>query len=189
MGGTEGLGTQGSSMKKTQPAESLRVEQVPIDSLHLDPANVRSHGPRNLEAIQASLARFGQQKPIVALKTSSSPERPPASPLSLPSRRRTALPSRAPDCRPRPSRWGVRRKRLRAAYAPEHRCRRPRACGSRLGRAGRSPHPRRRPCGWPSSYPLRAMPAPYRSSRRTRSRRRGSKRGSRRDCAETPRPP
>ena len=30
-----------------------------------DPANVRLHGERNLEAIQASLQRWGQQKPIV----------------------------------------------------------------------------------------------------------------------------
>ena len=38
---------------------------VPIDSLHLDPANVRHHGDRSLSAVAASLARFGQQKPIV----------------------------------------------------------------------------------------------------------------------------
>ena len=31
----------------------------------LDPANVRAHDARNLEAIKASLARFGQQTPIV----------------------------------------------------------------------------------------------------------------------------
>jgi len=43
----------------------LRVERVPLDSIRPDPANVRLHGERNLEAIQGSLARFGQQKPIV----------------------------------------------------------------------------------------------------------------------------
>lgn len=43
----------------------MTVETVLIDSLSLDPANVREHGERNLEAIKASLRRFGQQKPIV----------------------------------------------------------------------------------------------------------------------------
>ncbi len=43
----------------------MKVESVPIDSIHLDPANVRRHPERNLAAIKASLARFGQQKPII----------------------------------------------------------------------------------------------------------------------------
>ena len=38
---------------------------VPIDSLTADPANVRRHPDNNLDAIKASLKRFGQQKPIV----------------------------------------------------------------------------------------------------------------------------
>jgi hypothetical protein len=46
-------------------APSLVVEQAPLDSIHEDPANVRKHGPRNLDSIVASLQRFGQQKPIV----------------------------------------------------------------------------------------------------------------------------
>jgi DNA modification methylase len=46
-------------------APRMNVERVPLDSLALDPANVRTHDPRNLEAIKGSLARFGQQKPIV----------------------------------------------------------------------------------------------------------------------------
>jgi ParB-like chromosome segregation protein Spo0J len=41
------------------------VEELVLDQLHEDPANVRRHGLRNVEAIKASLARFGQQKPIV----------------------------------------------------------------------------------------------------------------------------
>jgi ParB-like nuclease domain len=41
------------------------IESVAIDSLTPDPANARKHGKRNLEAIIASLRRFGQQKPIV----------------------------------------------------------------------------------------------------------------------------
>jgi len=38
---------------------------VPIETLHQDPANLRAHGERSLAAVSASLARFGQQKPIV----------------------------------------------------------------------------------------------------------------------------
>jgi len=45
--------------------QTLQVETVPVSDLHLDPSNARRHGERNLQTIQASLARFGQQKPIV----------------------------------------------------------------------------------------------------------------------------
>jgi ParB-like chromosome segregation protein Spo0J len=41
----------------------MTIESVDIASLSA--ANARKHGPRNLEAIAASLGRFGQQKPIV----------------------------------------------------------------------------------------------------------------------------
>jgi hypothetical protein len=43
----------------------MQVEVLPLDALHVDPANVRHHPARNLDAIKASLARFGLQKPIV----------------------------------------------------------------------------------------------------------------------------
>ena len=43
----------------------MTIETVSIDSLSADPANARKHGERNLDAIAASLRRFGQQKPIV----------------------------------------------------------------------------------------------------------------------------
>jgi len=43
----------------------IEVRRVPLEDLHLDPANVRTHSERNVDAIAASLARFGQQKPIV----------------------------------------------------------------------------------------------------------------------------
>lgn len=46
-------------------AESLRPLAVPIDTLMPDAANARRHSERNLEAIKASLARFGQRAPIV----------------------------------------------------------------------------------------------------------------------------
>ena len=45
--------------------ESLKPLAVSIDSLTPDPSNARKHDKRNLEAIKASLARFGQTKPIV----------------------------------------------------------------------------------------------------------------------------
>jgi len=45
--------------------EALRPFAVPIDSLSIDPANVRLHSERNIDTIKGSLARFGQQKPIV----------------------------------------------------------------------------------------------------------------------------
>ena len=41
------------------------LETVACDTLSLDPANVRKHSAKNLDAIKASLRRFGQQKPIV----------------------------------------------------------------------------------------------------------------------------
>ena len=42
-----------------------KAEMVDIAALTADPANVRRHSARNLAAIQSSLKRFGQQKPIV----------------------------------------------------------------------------------------------------------------------------
>ena len=38
----------------------LKIRRVPLESLHIDPANVRAHDERNLDAIAASLKRFGQ---------------------------------------------------------------------------------------------------------------------------------
>lgn len=43
----------------------MQVETVDIHEIHADPANVRRHPERNLSAIKASLARFGQQRPIL----------------------------------------------------------------------------------------------------------------------------
>ena len=45
--------------------QGMQVQTVPISELHADPANVRRHAERNLDAVKASLAKFGQQKPIV----------------------------------------------------------------------------------------------------------------------------
>lgn len=44
---------------------SYAVEMVAIELLSEDPANARKHGDKNVDAIVASLRRFGQQKPIV----------------------------------------------------------------------------------------------------------------------------
>ena len=49
---------------------TLAIRRVPISSLHADPANARAHGERNLEAIRASLSRFGQAEPLVVQRSS-----------------------------------------------------------------------------------------------------------------------
>ena len=41
---------------------------VPIDRLMHDPSNARTHNKANIAAIKGSLAKFGQQKPIVVTK-------------------------------------------------------------------------------------------------------------------------
>jgi len=43
----------------------MNVETVPLTSLTPDPQNARKHNKRNLDAIAASLNKFGQRKPIV----------------------------------------------------------------------------------------------------------------------------
>jgi DNA modification methylase len=54
-------------VSKIKPASGVDMGIVDIAcaELHNDPANVRKHGEQNLAAIKGSLARFGQQKPIV----------------------------------------------------------------------------------------------------------------------------
>lgn len=49
---------------------SLNIRRVPLDSIHLDPANAREHGEENLDAILGSLKRFGQVEPLVVQKRS-----------------------------------------------------------------------------------------------------------------------
>ena len=44
---------------------TLRVVRVPVAALAPDPSNARTHGPENLDAIKASLRRFGQAEPLV----------------------------------------------------------------------------------------------------------------------------
>lgn len=51
--------------KNTGDSPEVGYETVSVDSLVLDPSNVRKHDQRNLDAIKASLLRFGQQHPII----------------------------------------------------------------------------------------------------------------------------
>ena len=46
----------------------MKTSKVKIDTLKLDPSNLRKHDARNIDAIKASLSKFGQQKPIVVSK-------------------------------------------------------------------------------------------------------------------------
>jgi hypothetical protein len=50
---------------KRQIVGGLDALAVPIEELSHDPANARTHSPRNIEAIKTSLRQFGQRKPII----------------------------------------------------------------------------------------------------------------------------
>ena len=54
-----------SSRQSNAFAAGLVVRRAPIASLVPDPANARTHGPANLDAITASLRRSGQAEPLV----------------------------------------------------------------------------------------------------------------------------
>jgi hypothetical protein len=43
----------------------MQIERRRLDSLQLDPDNAREHDKANIDAIKASLEKFGQRKPIV----------------------------------------------------------------------------------------------------------------------------
>jgi DNA modification methylase len=43
----------------------MEIEVVPLEDLELDPTNARTHGPKNMDAIKASLATFDQVEPLV----------------------------------------------------------------------------------------------------------------------------
>jgi DNA modification methylase len=47
------------------------IRRVPLDTLHVDPGNVRLHGDENMAAIRGSMARFGQAEPLVVQKSTS----------------------------------------------------------------------------------------------------------------------
>ena len=48
-----------------------QYRKVPLDSLTEDPNNARVHDARNIDAIKASLTRFGQVEPLVVRKGTS----------------------------------------------------------------------------------------------------------------------
>ena len=48
---------------------ALVIKRVPLDALHLDPANAREHGSENMQAIVSSLRTFGQAEPLVVQKS------------------------------------------------------------------------------------------------------------------------
>ena len=50
-------------------AATVEIENVPIDSLHPDPANPRRIGKEELEALTRSLREFGFVQPVLARKT------------------------------------------------------------------------------------------------------------------------
>jgi DNA modification methylase len=52
-----------------EPTANLTIRRVPLATLAPDPANPRSHDERGLDAIRASLARFGQVDPLVVQKS------------------------------------------------------------------------------------------------------------------------
>ena len=46
----------------------MEVNRLALEDLHQDPSNARAHGAANMEAIEASLRRFGQAEPLVVQK-------------------------------------------------------------------------------------------------------------------------
>jgi len=57
--------TRSKRKAKSKAKVAMKIESIDIIKLVEDPANARRHGERNIEIIKRSLARFGQQKPIV----------------------------------------------------------------------------------------------------------------------------
>lgn len=64
--GTRERGGNRAPEKSSVPAAlGLQIERLRLEDLKLDEANTNRHDQRGLDAIKASLQRFGQQKPIV----------------------------------------------------------------------------------------------------------------------------
>ena len=64
-GNNQGTAQGGAALRLDYIAEPLRPLAVPIADLTPDAANARRHDQRNLDAIAASLSRWGQRLPIV----------------------------------------------------------------------------------------------------------------------------
>lgn len=52
--------------RKDPQGSGVRYERVELEALRPDERNARKHSDRNLKAVEDSLRKFGQQKPIVA---------------------------------------------------------------------------------------------------------------------------
>lgn len=71
-GNAAAVGAQGVLIEELPYiAEGLRPLAVPIDSLVPDPDNARLHPEDNMQAIERSLAQFGQDQPLVVQKGSN----------------------------------------------------------------------------------------------------------------------
>jgi hypothetical protein len=53
------------SKQNKKGGTAMEIIKLKIEDLVFDPNNVRKHPTKNIEAIKGSLAKFGQQKPIV----------------------------------------------------------------------------------------------------------------------------
>ncbi len=49
-------------------SKDLESLLIPLGKIRNDPDNLNNHTPRSIDVLKASLGRFGQQKPVVALK-------------------------------------------------------------------------------------------------------------------------
>jgi ParB family chromosome partitioning protein len=63
--GSKPSGHQSAPEESSSASGIKNLALVPINDLTLDPANVRRHPAKNVEAIKASLQRFGQQRPVL----------------------------------------------------------------------------------------------------------------------------
>src|SRR5689334_14372380 len=63
MPSTSALDAKSPSLRSS--VRGLTISRVPIGSLVPDPANARAHPDRNLQAVVASLKRFGQAEPLI----------------------------------------------------------------------------------------------------------------------------
>lgn len=52
-------------MTRTSGTPTMKVRNVDMETLLPDPANARKHSRKNIDAIRASLRRFGQQRALV----------------------------------------------------------------------------------------------------------------------------
>lgn len=66
---TKKKAAKGEAVDLSHIAADLRGLAKSTAKLKFDPRNARTHGKRNIEAVMASLKRFGQRKPLVVLES------------------------------------------------------------------------------------------------------------------------